>query len=201
MRHLPARHALAILLLLASTCARAQGGPPLITDDPGTPGDGHWEVNLAALGSRSDQRWDVDAFDADINYGLGEHIQLKLDIPWSYTQETGQAWKSGLGTVNAGVKWRFIDQEDSGFSMSTYPQYLSAWSSASKHRGIASADAQFYMPLEFSTAAGGFEFASEVGRNFIEREADQWQAGIVAEHPCGGAVECLVEVHQTWQHQ
>ena len=25
----------------------AQGGPPLITDDPGTPGDGHWEINIA----------------------------------------------------------------------------------------------------------------------------------------------------------
>jgi hypothetical protein len=25
--------------------AHAQDGPPMITDDPGTPGDGHWEIN------------------------------------------------------------------------------------------------------------------------------------------------------------
>jgi hypothetical protein len=27
--------------------AFAQGGPPLITDDPDTPGPGHWEINIA----------------------------------------------------------------------------------------------------------------------------------------------------------
>ena len=27
--------------------ALAQGGPPFLTDDPGTPGDGRWEINLA----------------------------------------------------------------------------------------------------------------------------------------------------------
>ena len=28
----------------------AQGGPPFITDDPGTPGNQHWEVNLGWIG-------------------------------------------------------------------------------------------------------------------------------------------------------
>jgi len=38
------------LLILPGFSTRAvlaQGGPPLITDDPGTPGDGKWEINLA----------------------------------------------------------------------------------------------------------------------------------------------------------
>src|SRR5207248_738988 len=34
--------------LLHSTRAFAQGGPPLITDDPDTPGPGYWEINVAA---------------------------------------------------------------------------------------------------------------------------------------------------------
>jgi len=38
-----------LLLLMASACAHAQGGPPMLTDDPGTPGDGKWEVNIAVL--------------------------------------------------------------------------------------------------------------------------------------------------------
>jgi len=25
----------------------AQGGPPMLTDDPGTPGSGAWEINFA----------------------------------------------------------------------------------------------------------------------------------------------------------
>lgn len=187
-----------LLLVLASCCAMAQGGPPLVTDDPGTPGDGKWEINLAALGSHTSQRWDVDLLDADINYGLGDHIQLKADIPWAAARVAGQGWRSGLGAVNLGVKWRFVNQDDSGFDMSTYPQYLSAWSSDAKRRGIVSANAQFYLPVEFAKTIGGYEFVAEAGRNFVERENDQWEAGVVAAHDCGRELECLVEIHRTW---
>lgn len=184
--------------MAGTSLAFAQGGPPLVTDDPGTPGDGHWEINLASIGSETFQHWQVDALDADINYGWGDHIQLKLDAPLTSVRDSTGDWRSGLGAVNAGVKWRFLDQEDHGFALSTYPQYLSSWLSSSERRGIASSDAEFFLPLEISTEAGGFEFAGEVGRNFVEREPDQWEAGIVASHPCGVAVECLLEVHQTW---
>jgi len=188
---------LAILMAGASS-VWAQGGPPMVTDDPGTPGDGHWEINLATMGSRTAHRWAVDVFDADINYGWGDRIQLKLDAPWSALRDEDGAWRNGLGAVNAGVKWRFVDADDHGFSLSTYPQYLSAWSSVAKRRSVASPDAEFFLPLEISTEAGGFEFAGEVGRNFVERENDEWEAGAVVSHACADGVECLVEVHRTW---
>jgi hypothetical protein len=192
----------ALALLLSSTWAAAQGGPPLVTDDPATPGDGKWEINLASIGSKTAHRWDIDALDADINYGLGDHIQLKLDIPWSYTRESGGAWNTGLGGVDVGVKWRFVDRDENsegGLAISTYPQFLSAWSSYSKRKGIATANKEFYLPVEFATAAGGFEFVGELGRNFVQNEDDQWQAGFIASHGCGSeALDCLIEVHHTW---
>jgi len=49
--------------------AWAQGGPPMVTDDPDTPGNGNWEINLATSGSHSSGRWEIAAPDADINYG------------------------------------------------------------------------------------------------------------------------------------
>lgn len=190
--------AMALLFLaIAPILALAQGGPPLVTDDPGTPGDGKWEINLATLGSHTLRRWDVDVFDADINYGLGERIQLKADVPWAAAHVQEQGWRAGLGAVNLGVKWRFVDADDSGFDVSTYPQYLSAWSSAAKRHGVTSPNAQFYLPIELAKTIGGYEFVAEVGRNFVERESDEWEAGVVAAHGCGNAGECLVEVHQT----
>jgi hypothetical protein len=51
--------------------SRAQGGPPLVTDDPDTPGGGHWENNLAAMATRTSGRWTLAAPDADLNYGWG----------------------------------------------------------------------------------------------------------------------------------
>ena len=76
------------------TSAWAVGGPPLVTDDPDTPGDGHWEINLAAIAQRTGGGNTIAAPDADINYGLGDFIQLKADLPYTYAQLSGQPSKS-----------------------------------------------------------------------------------------------------------
>ncbi len=36
-----------MLLAGAASNVLGQGGPPMITDDPGTPGNGKWENNVA----------------------------------------------------------------------------------------------------------------------------------------------------------
>ena len=59
-------------------CLLAQGGPPMITDDPGTPGNGHWENNLAIAFEHRPNEWSIDAPAIDLNYGWGDHIQLTL---------------------------------------------------------------------------------------------------------------------------
>ena len=185
------------LLAIVSGSACAQGGPPMVTDDPETPGDGRWEINLAALGARSRSgRWDVSVPDADINYGWGDRVQLKLDVPWSFAREAGEGWKSGLGTANVGVKWRFVDGGEDGLSMSTYPQYLSAWSGSSQRRGIAATDPEFFLPVEVATKAGEFGLDGEVGRNFVWPGRDQWVVGGILAHGCGADRECLFELHE-----
>jgi len=183
-------------LSISSACALAQGGPPLVTDDPETPGDAHWEINIAAIGMLTRGQWDVDAPDADINYGLGERIQLKLDVPWSYSKEPSQAWKSGAGTAQAGVKWRFVDTVDSGLSMSTYPQLSWNLLSSSVSRGITSPGRQFFLPIEAATVVGDFGLDGETGRNFVQQGQNQWMVGAVLAHSCGGSVECVGEVHE-----
>ena len=175
----------------------AQGGPPMVTDDPGTPGDGHWEINVAAIASRTRARREVAAPEADINYGWGEHVQLKLDVPWVFAQDAGQHWKSGLGAANFGVKWRFVDEDNAGFSVSTYPQYTTSLRGSSTRRGIVAPGHEFFLPLEFATKVGGFGLDAEVGRNFGQDGANQWVAGAIAAHSCGKDVECMVELHHT----
>jgi len=189
----------AAVLVVASGAALGQGGPPLVTDDPETPGDGHWEINLAAIGTHTSGRWEVSAPDADINYGWGEHTQLKLDIPYTFVHESGQGWKSGLGAANAGIKWRFGDIEDSGFSMSMYPQYTWNWQSSSARRGISAPGRQVFLPIEAATVVGDFGFDTEIGRNLVQYASSQWVAGFVVAHSCSGEeLECVGEVHQTW---
>jgi len=177
--------------------ALAQGGPPMVTDDPETPGDGHWEINIGAIATRTPGRWEVAAPDADINYGWGDRIQLKLDIPWVTARDDGERWKSGVGEAEVGVKWRFVDQERAGFSLSTYPQYGRSLLKSSIRRGLAADGHRFFLPLEFATELAGFGVAAEIGREFVQRGPNAWAAGVVAAHACGGEVECMAEIHTT----
>jgi hypothetical protein len=186
---------LAVLLAaFAAGAALAQGGPPMVTDDPETPGDGHWEVNLAGTGVHTRAGREINLPDADINYGLGDRIQLKVDVPWTFVKETGEGWKSGLGTGNVGVKWRFIDGgEEGGLAMSTYPQYLSGWSASSRQRGVASDDHELFLPVEIARKLGEWSLDGEAGRDFVHGGEDQWIIGAIAAHECASG-ECLFEI-------
>ena len=186
------------VLSVGSGAAFAQGGPPMVTDDPETPGDGHWEINLATIGTHTSGRWELTAPDADINYGWGEHIQLKVDAPLNVVHESGQPWKAGLGAPDVGVKWRFIDIEDSGFSMSTYPQYTRNWLPNSASRGISPAGGQLFLPIEAATQVHEFSLDGEIGPNFVQSASTQWMAGAIVAHACGQDVECIGEVRHTF---
>jgi hypothetical protein len=190
-------------LILSTASALAQGGPPMVTDDPGTPGDGHWEINLGAIRSRTHDRLELAAPDADVNYGWGDRIQLKADIPWATARDDGAASKNGLGDGDFGVKWRFVDEQEQagGFSLSTYPQYTRYLLSSSVRKGVSSPGHSFFLPLELSADIGsGFSIAAELGRNFVRTDStqnNQWVAGFVLAHDCGEGVECMGEIHQT----
>jgi hypothetical protein len=179
---------------LTST-AHAQGGPPFITDDPDTPGANNWEINTAVIGAQNHQHWDLAAPDLDINYGWGEHVQLKVDINWASAFASDGRLVSGFGATDFGVKWRFVDQDKSGFALSVYPQFLTNLVPSSAARGLTTDDREFFLPAEFSTEWGAFQFDAELGRNFVERGPDAWIGGVIVAHTCGPGLQCGVELH------
>jgi hypothetical protein len=177
--------------------SQAQGGPPLVTDDPDTPGNGRLEINLATIATHTTGRWSVAAPDADINFGCGDAVQLTAEIPWTLVTGSGAGWDAGLGSAQLGVKWRFLDHPDLGFTLSTFPKFTSAWVQASRRRGIADAGHEFLLPLEAATQLGGFGLDAELARNFAGDAPGQWQFGAIAEHACGGGkVECMLELRE-----
>lgn len=106
------------------------GSPPMISDDTDTPGPGNWEVNAVFGGdfSPDSQAWDLPLL--DLNYGIGERLQLKYEVPYGYarmtqadaTGTTTTTTASGIGNSLFGVKYRFYDNEESGLSLALYPQ-------------------------------------------------------------------------------
>jgi len=184
-------------LALAPGTAHSQGGPPLVTDDPDTPGDGHWENNLATIATRSGGRWSLAVPDADLNYGWGPNIQLNADIPFALAQVIGGGWDAGLGSVGLAVKWRFLEDADQGYALSTYPRYSSAWVASSRQRGLAAAGHAIFLPLEAAAKLGPMGLDAEIGHTFVSGGASDWQLGGVVAHDCSAALQCLFEVHET----
>jgi hypothetical protein len=70
-----------LLIVGAASSARAQGGPPLRTDDPGTPGPGRWEVNTAVTLEHVRGETSLDPPLADVKYLVGNRIQFKSELP------------------------------------------------------------------------------------------------------------------------
>jgi hypothetical protein len=100
-----------LAICVLSMRAGAQGGPPLITDDPDTPGPGYWEINVVSILEKSRLERRLEGPLADINYGVGRRIQLKFEMPWLSVRETGMPVEAGPGNALLGVKWRFLGQE------------------------------------------------------------------------------------------
>jgi hypothetical protein len=189
---------IAIVCALASVAAFAQGGPPLITNDTGTPGDGHWEINFAAAtGARTQSGWDIDAPNIDINYGYGERIQLSVTLPWSHRREAGR-WTSGAGDLEFAARWRFIDQEKAGVSVAIQPGWSGSWSTRAQRKGLASADDTFSLPLQIAREFGATAAGIELRRNFVAHAPDEWQAGAFVAHDCPNRIQCLAEINTTW---
>jgi hypothetical protein len=175
--------------VLGPTLAHAQGGPPLQTDDPGTPGNRHWEVNLAATVEHTANASLYEAPLADVNYGLGERIQLKLELPLLVESSTGT--RAGLGNPVMGVKWRFLDDSSSGVAISTYPQF--EFPSPILPLDKSENESALLLPLELAIPWGGLGINGEAGYRIIDGSDDEVIYGLALGHDVTGTLELLAE--------
>jgi len=86
-----------MLVAAVARVAFGQGGPPMITDDPGTPGNGKWENNLAIIFEHRPNETSIDVPEIDLNYGVGDHIQLTLQNAPVLLKRSGHGLIGGPG--------------------------------------------------------------------------------------------------------
>ena len=174
----------ALLVAVASSAlgtseALGQGGPPMITDDPGTPGNGHWENNIAVAFEHrpNETSWDLPVI--DLNYGVGEHIQLTLQGGPVLLKRSGHGLIGGLGGTEAAVKWRFLDEEKSGFDASIFPRIIFNITQSSVRRGLAEDGTRFQIPFQVAKTFGRFHADAEFGPLASTLGRSEWIYGIV----------------------
>jgi hypothetical protein len=187
--------ALAALLALVPASARAQGGPPLITDDPDTPGPGYWEINVSSSFEKNRLEHSFETPRLDLNYGWGRRIQLKYEVPWVGVHVAGEPTRSGAGNSVAGVKWRFLGQEGKTLAWSVYPQLEFNTDHASVTKGLVEPGHQLVLPTEITLELAHVEINGEVGRDFAEKGASGWVYGLSTEAAVTKRLELLGEIH------
>ncbi len=167
------------LCLLAPAGARAQGGPPMITDDPGTPGNRKWEINLALPFEHRPNETSCDVPGIDLNYGVGEHIQLTLQGGPVFLKRRDHGVIGGLGGTEAAVKWRFLDEEKSGFDISLFPRVIFNVVQSSVRRGLSEDGTRFQIPFQVAKKLGPLHLDGEAGPLVGTVGRSEWLYGIV----------------------
>jgi hypothetical protein len=186
---------LVVVLVFASTSALAQGGPPYYTNDPGTPGNHNWEINLGYMPFFYNGQSVSHTPDVDINFGVGDRIQLTYENAWLRVQNPGSKTAYGLGQSNPGVKWRFYDAGESGLSVSVFPQLFLNNPNDAVRRGITSASEAVLLPFEFSKRFGPIDVDYEIGYQWVHQGHTGWLTGLVVGHDFTPKLEGDVELY------
>jgi hypothetical protein len=191
------RYGLTALVAVIARTLLGQGGPPMITDDPGTSGNGKWENNLAIAFEHRPGESSYDLPSIDLNYGIGDHIQLTLQTAPVLLKRSGHGPIGGFGGTEAAVKWRFLDQEQSGVDMSMFPRIIFTVTQSSVRRGLAEDGTRFQVPFQVAKKLGRIETDVEFGPLASTVGRSEWLYGFVAGLELTKSTTLMTELHDT----
>jgi hypothetical protein len=184
-------------MAFAARGLRAQGGPPMITDDPGTPGNGHWEINVAWTEQEMPGSTLVGIPLLDANYGVGDRLQLNYQASWNVLQASDAGTTSGMSDSQLALKWRFYDAGDDGLKVSMYPRlsFLDPGSDSDR-RGTAEPSSAFLLPFEVLRDFGIVSVNADFGHIFSAAADERgWTYGLCVGHNVTKHWEIDAEVH------
>lgn len=139
-----------IVILIIALAAIVNGqlvlaGPPFLTDDPEPVDYHHWEAYIFSTYARSFDATGIQGPALEFNVGAAPNLQLHLVVPWAWNQPSGISRQSGLGDVELGFKYRFLQETADSPQMGIFPMVELPTGNAS--RGLGNGQAWFKIPL------------------------------------------------------
>jgi Putative MetA-pathway of phenol degradation len=184
-----------ITFIVILSVGSAFAGPPLLTDDTGTPGDKQWEVNIAFTLDKRHTEATYEAPILDFNYGVGDNIQFKYEVPLVVRHEQGAGTNGGVGNSVLGVKWRFLDQEREGINMSVYPQFEVNPPTSSADRGLVDEGTNLLLPVQVTKKFGPVWVNGEFGYTLRQHFKDEWLYGLSSGYEIREKLSIMGEIH------
>jgi len=128
-------------------------GPPFLTDDPEPVPLHHWEFYTFAAGDCTRDGNDVAGPAIEINNGAAKNTQLHLVVPYAYASGGGTS-ASGLGDIEAGVKYRLVEETKRGPEIGVFP--LLELPSGNQNRGLGNGRTWTKLPVWLQKSWGGW---------------------------------------------
>jgi hypothetical protein len=146
---------------------RAWAGPPFLTDDPEPVELRHWEFYAAAQWSAERHAASGTAPHVEVNYGALPNLQLHVIVPAVFSWSSGSSAQYGLGDIELGAKFRFVDEAEWRPQVGIFPLLIVP--TGSKDRRLGAGKAQGLVPLWVQKSfgpwttygGGGLRFSSD----------------------------------------
>jgi hypothetical protein len=147
---------------LLSAVGPAWAGAPFLTDDPEPVGYDHWEVYGFSMGSHAQGDRSGTLAGVDANFGAAENVQLHLIAPLAFDDPGDSASRTGIGDIELGVKYRFVDPGPNDWwpQVAVYP--LLEVPTGDADQGLGNSHERAFLPVwlqkdlgEWKTYGGG----------------------------------------------
>ncbi len=106
-------------MCVGSVCAQA--GPPFFTDDPEPVPLRHYEFYLFSTLDRADDSYAVAVPAFEFNVGAAPNLQLHIVAPAAMLVQEQEPTAYGVGDVELGAKYRFIQEKGARPQVGTFP--------------------------------------------------------------------------------
>ncbi|MCC6658199.1 MAG: transporter [Rhodocyclaceae bacterium] len=194
------RACLAAAVLAAGLVAPAEAAHPLLTEDTGTQGQGHFQLELmvdktrdrtSGIGTRALQTAAV------LSYGLREDIDLQLGQPWLRQQvrdALGRRRDSGGVDTSLDLKWRFFERD--ALSLAAKPGITLP--TGNEDRGFGSGRLAWGSLLVLSYAPGSWALHSHLGYrrngNSLGERRDLWHVSAAATYQASERLRLVADL-------
>lgn len=98
----------------------------------------------------------------EVNVGSAAETQCHFAAPAAFDYPAGGTSRAGLGDVELGVKYRFLDRHEVGWSAAVYPTLVLPTGDAS--RGLGNGRAQCLLPLWVQRSSGEWSWDAGIAR-------------------------------------
>jgi len=185
--------AIRLVLVIMLAAAPAFAGHPLVTDDTGTQGKGHYELEFSGEFERDDTegaRTEVTTIAGSFAAGVTETIDLVLGVPYQdgrLIEDTDdgheKTTEDGFSDISLELKWRFFERNGLSFAVKpgvTFP-------TGDRGKGLGGGRMTYSMYLISTLEAGPACFHMNAGYIQNENKNDErkelWHASLAAEYP------------------